>query len=176
MDRLVDADGLIKMSEGVKVHYKGVLDNLTFLKRQQWTITNHSLVLYAAMVALAKGTNDIERTLLTVFAFLGCGYAIYCMWHTQRSMTRYYRNLYDIQQNYFHAPEREVLQMLPSRPDFHYNGAFIYGLMFANVAAFLVSAYYIWIKGGLPILDSRPPGAKSASSGVLFEHALALLA
>ena len=165
----------IGMSEGVKIHYKGALDNLLFLKRQQWTITNHALLLYAAMVALAKGTNDIERTILSFLALVGCGFAVYCMQHTQRSMTRYYRNVYEMQQKYFTPDERGAFLMMSERPDFHYNGAFIWGLIIANILAFLVAIYFIWVKGGLPILDGLPPNTKSRSSAALFEQAVAWL-
>ena len=36
---------LPSMSEAVKILYKGAIDNIIFLKRQQWVITNYALVI-----------------------------------------------------------------------------------------------------------------------------------
>jgi hypothetical protein len=150
----VDADGLIKMSEGIKIHYKGTLDNISFLKRQQWTITNHALVLYGAVVALTKDTSQIERMALSGLAVAGCLFALWCMFHTQKSMTRYYRNLYEAHQAYFTAEEREKLKLHRDEPGFLHNGSFIVGLMVANVLAFSVGEYFMWVKNGLPVLHA----------------------
>jgi hypothetical protein len=115
----------IGMSEGIKIHHRGALENLVFLKRQQWTITNHALVVYAAVVALARDTNDIERTILSGLGLLACGYATWCMVHTQKSMTRYYRNVYEMHQKYFSVEERERLELHRERPGFSHNFGFM---------------------------------------------------
>ena len=34
--------------------YKATTDNITFCKRQQWTITNYTALVYAGLVGLSK--------------------------------------------------------------------------------------------------------------------------
>ena len=147
---------LLVPSEGMKLHYKAVVDNILFLKRQQWTITNHALVLYAAVAALVKNTTDIERTVLTGLALGGCVFSAFCIVHTQMSMTRYYRNLFELHDKYFSPDEKGVFELLRSRPSFGHNGMFIWGLLCANVIAFTVAFYFIWWKNGLPLSFAKP--------------------
>jgi hypothetical protein len=145
------------MSEGVKAHFKIAADNIIFLKRQQWTITNHALVLYAALTALAKDTTDIERSILTFLGLVGCIFSLLCIGHTQQSMTRYYQNLYDIHSKYFTDTERDDLELLRSRPTFNRNPMFVWGLLAVNFIAFWVAFYFIWVKGGIPVLHGVSP-------------------
>jgi hypothetical protein len=145
---------LIPMSEGIKIHYKAVVDNIIFLKRQQWTITNHAIVLYAAITALATGTNDAERVGLTALGLVGCIFSLLCTAHTQLSMSRYYQNLFEIHAKYFTGEERGEFEMLRSKPGFNHNGMFIWGLMAANFVGLIVASYFIWVKHGLPHLSS----------------------
>ena len=159
------------MSEGVKIHYKAVIDNILFLKRQQWTITNHALLLYAAITALATRGTAVERAVLVCLGVVGCVFSLLCLIHTQGSMTRYYQNLFDMHSKYFTSDERSTLELLPRKPSFNHNGMFIWGLLAANITAFGIAAYFIVAKGGLPMLEGQPQGAKNPSSAALFEHA-----
>lgn len=140
-----------RMSDAVKIQYKGAIDNLLFLKRQQWVITNYSLIVYAAVIALAKDASDQEKAALTVLATIGCVYAIHCMRHTQKTLTRYYNNLFDMQKKYLTAAERVEYKTLSERPGFNHNGEFIWGLIIANGLAFLLTFYLIWWKNGFPL-------------------------
>jgi hypothetical protein len=144
----------ISMSEAVKIHYKAVIDNILFLKRQQWTITNYALLLYAAVGTMASKATDAEKIAFTALAIIGLLFGLHCVRHTQKSMTRYYNNLFDIHQIYFTAEERDTFKTLTYRPDFHHNGEFIWGLMAVNVLAFALTFYFIWWKGGFSILRS----------------------
>ena len=139
------------MSEGVKILYKESVDNVIFLKKQQWTITNYALVTFAAVVALSKGANNVETTLLTVIATGACVYAIICMIHTQMTLTKYRKRLSFIYEKYFHTEERAAFEFWPSAPTFSYTPVFIYGLLGANVVAFAATIYLIW--------RVTPPGA-----------------
>jgi hypothetical protein len=140
-----------EMSEGIKVLAKATVDNMLFLKRQQWSITNYALLLDAAVMALARGSNDIERTIYTVLAFGGCVFAMFCVNHTQTSLTRYYGNLFDLYQRYLTPAERETYKTVTARPAYGHNGMFIFGLFLVNMVAFGVAFYVIWFRGGLGI-------------------------
>jgi hypothetical protein len=137
-------DALIPMSEGVKILYKESVDNVIFLKKQQWTITNYSLVAFAAVVALSKGSNNVESTLLTVIAFGAWLYATICMIHTQMTLTKYRARLVHIYHKYFHEEEREAFTFWDSAPTFSYTPVFIYGLLGANLISFAATVYLIW--------------------------------
>lgn len=134
------------MSEGVKILYKGALDNIIFLKRQQWIITNYSLIAYAVVVTLSKAPNinAVERTLLTLLAGGACIYAISCMIHTQFSLTALRRTLHHIGNTYFNERERKVYDFWGLPPSFLYTPLFICGLVFANVLSASVAIYLIW--------------------------------
>lgn len=133
-----------EMSEGVKILYKGAIDNIIFLKRQQWVITNYTLIAYAAVVALAKNANDVEKTLLTLLAAGAWGYAFFCMIHTQMTLTKLRGSLFHIYQTYFSDDERAVFKLWPERPGFSYTPGFIYGLIATNIVAVVATIYLIW--------------------------------
>jgi len=138
------ADELIPMSEGVKILYKEAVDNILFLKRQQWTITNHALVGFAAIVAISRGANNVEVTLLTVGAVLAWGYAVACMAHTQYTMTKYRRRLTHIYRKYFHSDEQDQFKLWSDAPTFNYTPMFMWGLIAANTIALAATLYLIW--------------------------------
>jgi hypothetical protein len=131
------------MSEGVKILYKGVIDNIIFLKLQQWIITNYSLVVYAIMVALARHADDFEKKLLVGISLVAFAYAISCMMHTQSTMKRLRTTQWHIYQDYFTVAERETYQLWSKMPGFWYTPLFIGGLIVANVLAVAAAIYMI---------------------------------
>ncbi len=142
---------LIPMSEGVKILYKEAVDNILFLKRQQWTITNHALVAFAAVVAVSRGANNVETTLLTLLAAAAWLYAVACMLHTQMTMTKYRLRLTHIYQKYFHKEEKDQFVLWSSAPTFNYTPMFVWGLVAANTLALAATLYLIWRRA--------PPGS-----------------
>ncbi|MDO8398413.1 MAG: hypothetical protein Q7T45_11405 [Bradyrhizobium sp.] len=131
------------MSEGVKILYKGAIDNIIFLKRQQWIITNYSLVVYAIMAALAKNATSVEKTILVVVSLCAFGYSAACMLHTQNTMKRLRASMSHIYQTYFSVEEREVYKLWQAAPGFWYTPLFIGGLIAANSTALAVTVYVI---------------------------------
>jgi hypothetical protein len=106
------------MSEGVKILYKGAIDNIIFLKRQQWIITNYSLVVYAIMAALARNATSVEKTILVVVALCAFAYSAACMLHTQSTMRRLRASMSHIYQTYFSVEERETYKLWQAPPGF----------------------------------------------------------
>lgn len=139
-----EANPLIPMSEGVKNLYKDSLDNILFLKRQQWTITNYALLTFAAVVAIGKNANIVETTLLTVLASLAWAYSVFCMLHTQYTLTKYRKRLSHIYQTYFTVSERATFNLWPTPPTFNYTPAFMWGLVLTSTVAFAVAVYLLW--------------------------------
>lgn len=146
-----------EMSEGIKIVAKATVDNMLFLKRQQWTITNYALLLDAAVMALSRGANDIERTIYTGLAFGGCIFAMLCVNHTQTSLTRYYGNLFDLYEIYLSPKQRGTFKTLQARPSYGHNAMFVCGLFLVNVIAFAVTFYVVWYRGGigLPLSECK---------------------
>lgn len=151
-----NANAPAEMSEGVKILYKGAIDNIIFLKRQQWIITNYALIVYAAVFALSRGTNGVEKTLLTLVAGSGWAYATYCMGHTQYTLHKLRRSLFLIYQAYFTEKEREAFKLWPAQPGYFYTPAFICGLVFANAVAAAATIYLIWRTPPLDIIAPKP--------------------
>jgi hypothetical protein len=131
------------MSEAVKILYKGAIDNLIFLKRQQWILTNYSLVVYAIMVALARNATSVEKTILVFVVLCAYSYSIACMVHIQNTQKRLRSNLSHIYQVHFTPEEREFYKLWPAPPGFWHTPLFIVGLIAANTAALAVSVYVI---------------------------------
>jgi hypothetical protein len=55
-----------QMPEHVKAAYRGAVDNILFLKRQQWLATNYVLLLYVAVFLISAhyfSRTDVARTL-----------------------------------------------------------------------------------------------------------------
>jgi hypothetical protein len=69
------ADAAKQMSEHVGAAYKAAVDNILFLKRQQWLATNYALILYAAIFLISAhyfSRTDFARNwlgLLTIATF-----------------------------------------------------------------------------------------------------------
>jgi hypothetical protein len=138
-----ESEQLAPMSEGVKILYKGAIDNVIFLKRQQWIITNYSLVVYAIMVALARNATSVEKTVLVFISLIAFAYAISCMVHTERTMRRLRTTQWHIYQTYFTAEERATYQLWERLPGFWYNPLFIGGLLAANALSAAAAVYVI---------------------------------
>jgi hypothetical protein len=66
-------NGARQMTPHIEAAYKDTVENMLFLKRQQWVATNYAVVVYAAIFVIS-GTyfsrTDIARN--TVQAVLGC--------------------------------------------------------------------------------------------------------
>jgi hypothetical protein len=136
------------MSEGVKILYKGAIDNIIFLKRQQWVITNYALVVYAAVITIAKNATINEKWALSILAVAAWLYGTWCMVHTQRSLTKLRGSIFHIYQTFFTEDERRAFDTWKEKPDFHYTPEFIYGLVITHIVAISVTIYLLWF--GLP--------------------------
>jgi hypothetical protein len=70
--------------------YKATTDNVTFSKRQQWAITNYTVLVYAGLVGLAKsltgGASTCERIIVTTLAVVKGLCAAGLLWRIQRDM------------------------------------------------------------------------------------------
>jgi hypothetical protein len=117
------------MPKFVEAYFKDTVDNLRFVKRQQWMATNYALLILGAIYWVAENTGCVARTLLTVAAVLTGVYGIYLLWDFQKSLAKYRKRLtwvYD--QPYFKELKAAGL-LPPDEKPLWYQPAYPMGLM-----------------------------------------------
>ena len=125
--------------------YRDALDNILFLKRQQWLATNYVLLLYAAIFLISAhffSRTDVARNwlgALTIAAFV----VHWLMLHTfQGSIEKLRNRLAWVYRTYFSEEERLGLQ-LESRSYWYQPEIYICLLTVSFVGA-LLTAIYLW--------------------------------
>src|SRR5262249_48875674 len=84
------ANAAQQMPEHVETAYKGAVDNIVFLKRQQWLATNYALLVYAAIFVISAhyfSRTDLARNwlgVLTIATFV----IHWCMLHVFKALSR----------------------------------------------------------------------------------------
>ena len=70
-----------ELSEQANVVHKLMYDQVDFLKKQQWTITNYIALIYAAIFVIAKelGSRSDLKWILIAAAFIACGYGLFAL-------------------------------------------------------------------------------------------------
>lgn len=132
------------MSEGVKILFKGAIDNIIFLKRQQWLMINYSLLVFVGLTWLARTADKTEKTLLTIAVSVLALYTFACVLHCQHSMTKLRRNIWQIAQTHFSANERVAYRMSAEAENFAYGFLFWGGLLVADTFGAAAAIYLIW--------------------------------
>jgi hypothetical protein len=69
--------------------FADAVDNIRFLKRQQWVITNYAVAILAAIYVVADRAGPVVRTLLTVLAGATALYATYLLLVSQPILLAY---------------------------------------------------------------------------------------
>jgi hypothetical protein len=141
------ADAAKQMSEHVGAAYKAAVDNILFLKRQQWLATNYALILYAAIFVISAhyfSRTDFARNwlgLLTIATFFIHWYMLNTF---QRAIARFRDRLRWIYSTYFSEEERAGLdvQMEP-RPHWYRPEVYV-GLLALSLVGALLTAIYLW--------------------------------
>jgi hypothetical protein len=112
--RVQMTNGTRQMTTHVEAAYKDAVENINFLKRQQWVATNYAVLVYAAIFVIS-GTyfsrTDFARNMLgivTLVTFVIHWYMIYVF---QRAIQRYRRRLDWVYQTYFSQEERVGLDL-----------------------------------------------------------------
>jgi hypothetical protein len=112
------ANGARQMSPHIEAGYKEAVENIIFLKRQQWAATNYAVLVYAAIFVIS-GTyfsrTDFARNTLGVVTLITFVIHWYMIYVFQRSIRRYMRRLDWVYQTYFSREERIGMD-LPLEP------------------------------------------------------------
>ena len=136
-----------QMTAHVEAAYKDAVENINFLKRQQWVATNYAVLVYAAIFVIS-GTyfsrTDFARNMLgivTLVTFVIHWYMIYVF---QRAIQRYRRRLDWVYQTYFTQEERVGLN-LPQEPTSYWEQWEVAtGLVLVSLVGAVFTAIYLW--------------------------------
>jgi hypothetical protein len=98
------ADAVKQMPEHVGAAYKAAVDNIPFLKRQQWLATNYALILYAAIFLISAhyfSRTDVARNWLGLLTVATLFVHWYMLNTFQRAIARFRERLRWIYSTYF---------------------------------------------------------------------------
>jgi hypothetical protein len=103
-----------RMPEHVALAYRDAVDNIVFLKRQQWLATNYILLLYVAIFVISAhyfSRTDVARNWLgaiTIAAFVVHWWMLHLFQH---SIEKFRNRLAWIYRTYFSEEERAGLDV-----------------------------------------------------------------
>jgi hypothetical protein len=140
------ANGARQMPEHVQVAYKDAVDNIIFLKRQQWVATNYALLLYAILSVVSAryfSRNDVVRGWLGFFTIATFFYHLYMMNSFQRAIAKFGNRLGWIYSTYFSSEERIGLA-LPEPKSYWYQWEVFIGLITVSLAGAVLTAIYLF--------------------------------
>jgi hypothetical protein len=108
------------MSPQMVQAYKDAVDNLMFLKRQQWLFANYSLLAQAALIFISREgvITPNWRSGLIVMTIVVTVFGLGAITGAQASMTKFRQRLDYIYRNYFSEPERKEMEMNLGRGKF----------------------------------------------------------
>jgi len=135
-----------QMPSHVEVAYQDAVNNITFLKRQQWIATNYALLVYAALFVVSAeyfSRTDFVRNWLGIIAiatFLIHGYTVYLF---QGATDKFRDRLAWIYRTYFNREEQTGLDLLRSRSSWDEWKVPI-GLILVSFIGFVLTAIYLW--------------------------------
>jgi hypothetical protein len=141
------ANAAQQMPEHVGFAYKDALDNILFLKRQQWLATNYVLLLYAAIFIISAhyfSRTDLARNwlgVLTIVAFIIHWYMLNLF---QWTIEKFRNRLSWIYRTYFTAEERVGLGLQLEPRSYWYQPELYIGLMAVSLVGAVLTAVDLW--------------------------------
>ena len=123
--------------------YKDALDNLKFLKEQQWPVAKYALTAYGTLFAAAKIINAPSYNGLFIAAvWLVFLFSLVVLVSFMHGMRRFRARIRRIYENYFQVEEREALRLGQPKPFFERFG-FGGGLMAVSFFGALLASLAI---------------------------------
>jgi hypothetical protein len=136
-----------QMPGQIAAAYRDAVDNILFLKRQQWLATNYVLLLYAAIFVISAhyfSRTDVARNwlgILTIIAFV----VHWGMLHLFQSSIEKFRNrLVWIYRSYFSDEERVGLDLRLEPRSYWYEPEVYIGLLAVSFIGALLTTIYLW--------------------------------
>jgi cellobiose-specific phosphotransferase system component IIC len=146
-ERIPMANSERQMPGHVEAAYKDAVDNIIFLKRQEWVATNYALLVYAAIFVIAAqyfNRTDFARNSLGIVAIVTFLVHLYMMYLFQRAIDKFRGRLYWIYRTYFNGEEQAGLD-LPLAPQSSWvQWEVAAGLVLVSFVGFVLTAIYLW--------------------------------
>jgi hypothetical protein len=140
------ADADRQMPSHVEVAYQDAVNNITFLKRQQWIATNYALLVYAALFVVSAeyfSRTDFARNWLGIFAIVTFLVHLYMVCLFQGAMDKFRDRLDWIYRTYFNREEQTGLGLLRPRSSWD-EWKVAVGLILVSFIGFILTASYLW--------------------------------
>ena len=136
-----------EMPKHVEAAYRDAVDNILFLKRQQWVATNYALLVYAAIFVISAQffpRTDFARNSLGIVAIVTFFVHYYIMFLFQRAMDKFRARLYWIYRTYFNEEEQGGLDLPlgPQSPWVRLDVAV--GLVLVSFVGVVLTTIYLW--------------------------------
>ena len=135
-----------QMPGHVNAAYRDAVDNIIFLKRQQWVATNYALLVYAAIFVISAQyfqRTDFARNLLGIVAIVAFFIHWYMMFLFQSAIEKFRSRLYWIYRTYFKREEQAGLD-LPVVPEpFWVQWQVAGGLVLVSFVGLVLTAIYL---------------------------------
>jgi hypothetical protein len=128
--------------------YKDAVDNIIFLKRQQWMATNYALLVYAAIFVISAqyfSRTDFARNSLGIVVIATFLIHCYVMFMFQRAIDKFRSRLYWIYRTYFNGEEQAGLGLPLGPPQSSWAQLKVaVGLIVVSFGGFVLTAIYLW--------------------------------
>jgi len=131
----------------VKAAYRDAVDNILFLKRQQWLATNYVLLLYAAIFLISAhyfSRTDVARNWLGVITIAAFVIHWWMLHSFQRSIETFRNRLVWVYRTYFSEEERAGLDLRLQPRSYWYQPEVYIGLLAVSFVGALLTAIYLW--------------------------------
>jgi hypothetical protein len=102
----------MEITEQGQILYKAMIEQLTYVKRQQWTITNYLMLIYAAIFWLAKNSDKLyagEQCILSSLTILA-GASVALISIVQYDLRDARDRIKETEKAIFDPPERAAFQ------------------------------------------------------------------
>jgi hypothetical protein len=135
------------MPEHIGAAYRDAVDNIIFLKRQQWLATNYVLLLYAAIFIISAhyfSRTDAARNWLGVLTIGAFGIHWWVLHLLQSAIATFRSRLDWIYSTYFTREECAGLDVQPEPKTYWYQPEIYIGLMAVSFVGALLTAIYLW--------------------------------
>jgi hypothetical protein len=133
-----------QMPEHVGTAYKDAVDNIIFLKRQQWLATNYALLVYAAIFVISAeyfSRTDFARNWLGIIAIATFFFHLYVIYSFDATISKFRERLDWIYRTYFSGEERNNLKLFELRSPV--DGVTL-GLILVSFLGLLLTAIFLW--------------------------------
>ena len=128
--------------------YKALTDVITFSKRQQWAITNYTVLAYAGLVGLAKSfdvTSTCEQAIMTGLALLAGSGSIALLGKIQCDIGGYREQLEGIHSKFLTEDQFQAMGIEHYEPPYWRRGVdFVAALMVVVAIGGVLAVWSLW--------------------------------